>query len=381
MPDDIEARLFSVLTMLSTVSPNDKTYKIQKKAGSIAEDVLKTIPDHPGGFHYTIHAYDFPPLAPEAIRVARNYYKIAPEIPHTLHMPSHIFTRLGYWQESIELNTRSANAALKLPANGHVSHHYFHALDYLVYAYLQQSEYDQAKELAETLDTLNGPYQNSPTTAYSLAAIPGRLALEFQNWKEAADLKLNTNTNFSWDKFPQYEALIYFAKGIGAGRSGDIEVAQQSLQKLDELQKTFKDTVTHKYWINQIEIQKRAVEAWLLYAKNEKENAVDVMISAAELEDATEKNPVTPGSLLPAREMFGDMLMELNRHKDALQQYELCLKNSPNRFNSLYGAGKSAELIGDKKKAEFYFEAIKKISKNPDVKRERLNDVIKVSKI
>jgi hypothetical protein len=381
MPDDIEARLFSVLSMLSTISPNDKTYKVQREAGAIAEDVLKTIPDHPGGFQYTNHAYDFQPLAPEAIRVARNYYKIAPEIPHTLHMPSHIFTRLGYWQESIDLNSRSADAALKLPANGQVSGHYFHALDYLVYAYLQQSEYDKAKEIAEKLDTLSGPYQITPTTAYSLAAIPGRLALEYQNWKEAANLSLNTHTDFSWEKFPQYEALVYFAKGIGAGRSGDVEIAQQSLQKLDELQKTFKDTVTYKYWVNQIEIQKRAVEAWLLYAKNEKEKSLEVMRAAAELEDATEKNPVTPGSLLPVREMFGDMLMELNRPKDALQQYELCLKNSPNRFNSLYGAGKSAELIGDKKKAEFYFDAIKKISKNPDIKRERLNDVIKVSKI
>ena len=184
--------------MLSTVSPNDKTYKVQREAGAIAEDVLKIIPDHPGAFHYAIHAYDFPPLAPEALRVARNYYKIAPEIPHALHMPTHIFTRLGYWQESIDLNLRSAAAALKLPVNGQVSNHYFHALDYLVYAYLQQSEYDKAKEIAKTLDTLSGTFQPAPQTAYCLAAIPGRLALEYQDWKEAANLKLNTHTNFPW---------------------------------------------------------------------------------------------------------------------------------------------------------------------------------------
>jgi tetratricopeptide (TPR) repeat protein len=381
MPDDIEARLFSVLTMLSTVSPNDKTYKVQREAGSIAEDVLKTIPDHPGGFHYAIHAYDFPPLAPEAIRVAKNYYKIAPEIPHALHMPTHIFTRLGYWQESIDLNLKSANVALELPVNGQISNHYFHALDYLVYAYLQKSEYDKAKKIAATLDTLSGTYQYAPQTAYSLAAIPGRLALEYQNWNEAVNLSLNTHTDFLWDKFPQYVALIYFAKGIGAGRTGNIKIAQQSFEKLDELQKFFKDHVTYKYWINQIEIQKRAVEGWLLNAKNEKEKAVEVMISAAELEDATDKNPVTPGSLLPVREMLGDMLMELNRPEDALHQYELSLKNSPNRFNSLYGAGKSAELMGNKKKAEFYFNMIVKISKNPDSKRERLNEAIKLSKM
>ncbi len=372
---------FHVLAMLSTVSPNDKTYKVQREAGAIAEDVLKIIPDHPGAFHYAIHAYDFPPLAPEALRVARNYYKIAPEIPHALHMPTHIFTRLGYWQESIDLNLRSAAAALKLPVNGQVSNHYFHALDYLVYAYLQQSEYDKAKEIAKTLDTLSGTFQPAPQTAYCLAAIPGRLALEYRDWKEAANLKLNTHTNFPWEKFPQYEALIYFAKGIGAGRIGNIKIAQQSLEKLGQLQKSFTDTVTFKYWINQVEIQKRVVKAWLLYAQNEKEKSLEEMNSAAKLEDATEKSPVTPGALLPVREMLGDMLMELNKPKDALQQYELCLQKSPNRFNSLYGAGKSAELIGDKKKAGFYFDALEKLNKNPNIKRERLNDIIKVSKI
>jgi len=380
MPDDIEVRLFSVLSMLATVSPNDKTYKVQREAGAIAEDVLKTIPDHPGGFHYAIHAYDFPRLAPEAIRVAKNYYKIAPEIPHALHMPTHIFTRLGYWEESISLNLRSANAALKLPVNGNVSGHYFHALDYLVYAYLQESEYDRADEIKKTLDTLSGTFQVAPQTAYCLAAIPGRLALEFQNWKEAANLSLNTHKDFPWEKFPQYEALIYFAKGIGAGRTGNIEIAQQSFQRLEQLQKSFTDTVTYKYWINQIEIQKRVVKAWLLYAQNEKEKSIDVMISAAELEDATEKNPVTPGQLLPVREMLGDMLLELNRPEDALHQYELSLKNSPNRFNTLFGAGKSAELIGDKKKAEYYFSTIAKISKNPDSNRERLNYAMKMIK-
>jgi len=380
MPGDIEARLFSVLAMLATVSPNDKTYKIQREAGAIAEDVLKTIPDHPGGFHYAIHAYDFPPLAPEAIRVAKNYYKIAPEIPHALHMPTHIFTRLGYWQESIDLNLKSANVALELPVNGQISNHYFHALDYLVYAYLQQSEYDKAKEIAETLDTLSGTYQFAPQTAYSIAAIPGRLALEFQNWQEAANLSLNNHIKFQWDKFPQYEALVYFAKGIGAGRTGNIKIAEQSLQKLDELQKSFKDQVTYKYWINQIEIQKRVVEAWLLYAKNEKEKSLEIMTAAGELEDATEKNTVTPGQLLTAREMLGDMLLELNRPEDALHQYELSLKNSPNRFNSLYGAGKSAELIRDKKKAEYYFNAIANLNKKSNSNRERLSYAMKMSK-
>lgn len=371
LPEDIEARMFSVLSMLATVSPNDKTYKIQREAGAICEEVMKNFPDHPAAFHYAIHAYDYPPLAQNAIRVAREYYKIAPELPHALHMPTHIFTRLGYWQESIDLNLRAAAAAWKLPDGKQISNHYFHALDYLVYSYLQKSEYQKAKEIANLLDTLNGPFQTLPQFAYSMAAIPGRLALEYQNWKEAANLTL-THPDFSWDKFPQYEALIYFAKGIGAGRSGNIEIAQQSYQKLDELQKTFTDSESNKYWINQIEIQKKVVKAWEFYAQNELDKSLKMMSSVADLEDATEKSPVTPGQLLPAREMLGDLLLEMNKPKEALVQYELTLEKNPNRFNSLYGAGKSAELIGDKKKTKFYFSELLKLNNHSNSTRPQI---------
>jgi hypothetical protein len=249
MPDDIEARMFSVLSMLAMVSPKDKSYKIQIEAGALAESVLKIIPDHPAGFHYAIHAYDYPPLAPNAIRVAREYYKLAPEVPHALHMPTHIFTRLGYWQESIDLNLRSAGAAWKMPVNGQLSNHYFHALDYTVYAYLQKSQYEMAKGISDILDTLHVPFQSLPQIAYSLAAIPGRIALEYQNWTAAANLSLS-HLDFPWNKFPQYEALLYYAKGIGAGRSKNIEIARQSLQKLEDLQKTFTDVESNNYWID-----------------------------------------------------------------------------------------------------------------------------------
>ena len=378
MPEDIEARMFSVLSMLAVASPYDKSYKVQREAGAICEKVLETFPDNPGATHYAIHAYDVPPLAPQALRVASNYYKIAPEIPHALHMPTHIFTRLGYWQESIELNLRSAEVAKKIPVNGQISGQYFHALDYAVYAYLQQSEYKKANDIAALLDSLSGTFEPSPVTAYSLAAIHGRIALEYQNWKEAADLSLGY-TNFPWNKFPQYEALIYFAKGIGAGRNGNIEIAQQSFQKLEELQNTFENTEANKYWINQIEIQKTAVKAWLLFAQNEKEKSLETMIAAADLEDATEKNPVTPGTLLPARELLGDLYLEMNRPKDALIQYELSLKNSPNRFNTLYGAGISAELLGDSEKAKFYFTALLKNNKSSKSNRERLAHALNVT--
>ena len=368
LPEDIEAKMFSVLSMLATVSPNDKSYKIQLEAGAICEEVMKIYPDHPAAFHYAIHAYDYPPLAQNAIRVAREYYTIAPEIPHALHMPTHIFTRLGYWQESIDLNLRAATAAWNLPDGKQISNHYFHALDYLVYAYLQRSEYEKAKEIAALLDTLNGPFQTLPQIAYSMAAIPGRIDLEYQNWKDAANLSL-IHPDFPWNKFPQYEALIYYAKGIGAGRIKNIEITKQSLKRLQELQNTFTDLESNKYWINQMEIQKKVVEAWKYYAQNEMEKSLETMIEAADLEDATEKNPVTPGALLPAREMLGDLLLEMNRPKEALEQYELSLKHNPNRFNSLYGAGKSAELSGDIKKAKFYLSELLKLDKDPNSNR------------
>jgi len=372
LPGDIEAQLFYVLTMLATVSPNDKSYDVQREAGAIALKTLETIPDHPGGFHYAIHAYDFPPLAPQALRVARRYNEIAPEIPHALHMPTHIYTRLGQWQESIDLNLRSSAAAWRLPFNGQISAQYFHALDYLTYAYLQKSEYEKVKDIVAEIDNLSGTFQIHAATAYALAAIRGRLALEYQQWSDAANLSINDQQNFSWEKFPQYEALIYFANGIGGARSGNPEIAQLAYDKLNELQKILRDSKVKNYWVNQIEVQKTVVKAWQIFALSNKEKALEIMTIAAELEDATEKNPVTPGELLPVREMLGDLLLEIGQPDEALLQYELSLKDSPNRFNSIYGAGRSAELIGDNNKAKNYFKSLLDISKSSDLSRDRL---------
>jgi tetratricopeptide (TPR) repeat protein len=294
-------------------------------------------------------------------------------------MPTHIFTRLGYWDESIELNSRSAVAALKYPVDDQISGHYFHALDYLAYAYLQTSELEKAKNIVGVLDTLGGTYQPVAATAYCLAAVPGRVLLEYQMWSEAAFLSLNDHTNFPWNKFPQYEALIYYAKGIGAARSKNIEVTEQSLQRLEELQKTFLDAESNKYWIGQIEIQKKVVKAWELFAQNETEKSLVMMKSAADLEDATEKNPVTPGQLLPAREMLGDLLLEMNKPKEAFKQYELTLEKNPNRLNSLYGAGRSAELIGDKEKVVFYFTTLLKNNKSAELNNKRIAHAVEVT--
>ena len=372
LPDDLEARMFYVITTLGTVSPDDKSYKVQIKAGEMAEDALKVIPDHPGGFHYAIHAYDSPPLASQALRVAREYNEIAPEIPHALHMPTHIFTRLGKWQESIDLNLRSAAAAQKFPVNGEISLHYFHALDYLAYSYLQQSEYEKASSVVTDLNNLTGIFQSHPATAYAIGAIRGRLALEYQKWDDASNLSLADQSNFPLDKFPQFEALVYYAKGIGAARSGNIEVAKKSSLKLAELEEKLNKSKYNAYWTNQVNIQKRVVEAWETYASGDKKMALGLMIAAADMEDASEKNPVTPGQLLPVREMLGDLYLELGSPNEALLQYERSLEKCPNRFNSIFGAGKSAELSGDKNKANFYYTTLLENCKSSNLSRERL---------
>jgi tetratricopeptide (TPR) repeat protein len=372
LPGDIEARLFHVLTRLATVSPGDKSYIVQRDAGAIAEKVLEEIPDHPGGFHYAIHAYDFPPLALDALRVARGYSEIAPDIPHALHMPTHIFTRLGKWDESIDLNIRSAAAAWRLPVNGQISAHYFHALDYLVYAYLQQSEYDKVEKISASIDELSDAFQDHTATAYALAAIKARMALEYQQWSDAGNLLLEYQSNVSWKKYPQYEALVYFAQGIGGGRSGNPEIAKLSFEKLETLQSALGDSRASQYWKAQIEVQKTVVKAWQMYAENNIEKAKEIMFLAAELEDATEKNPVTPGQLLPVREMLGDLLLEMNLPDEALEQYRLTLVTNPNRFNSIYGCGIAAEQIGETNMAKEFFTSLLGLNSSSDLTRDRL---------
>ncbi len=372
LSNDLEAQAFYALTCLSTVSPSDKTYEVQKMAGALAENILETIPDHPGGFHYAIHAYDFPPLANMAIRVANNYSKIAPEIPHALHMPTHIFTRLGYWKESIGLNERSAKAAWRAPAGENVSLHYMHALDYLVHARMQMAETSIAEKIYKDLDKLKGPFQVHAGSAYAFASIPGRLAIENREWEKAAKLDVMHRNNFPWEKFPQFEAITHFVKGIGAGRSNQPEKAKQAAEKIAQLQTTFGNTPSKSYWYNQMEIQKTAVQAWQQYAEGEKFQAIQTMQLAADMESKTEKNPITPGEVIQVREMLGDLYLEMDQPAKALQAYKSALAHSPNRFNVLYGAGKAAELAGEKEKAKTYFSKMVEQQGTEASKREQL---------
>jgi tetratricopeptide (TPR) repeat protein len=369
-PEDIEAACFYALTHMATASPGDKTFTKQKQAGTIAEKVLAQVSDHPGAHHYLIHAYDSPPLAPKALDAARSYGQIAPDIPHALHMPTHIFTRVGLWQESIVMNKRSAAAALKHPAGSEVSLHYPHALDYLVYAYLQQADDQKARQVMEERLIVDSSFQTHIAASYTFTAIPARIALERQQWAEAAVLEPRLPNNYPIEKFPAMEAITYFARALGAARSGNVKMANQALEKLTALHK--KAEKISAYWAKQIEIQRLSAMAWVMYQEDRKKEALNVMQKAADLESSTEKHPVTPGEILPARELLADMLLDMGRYREAQAEYETALKRSPNRFNSLYGAGLAAELGSNKSRAVLYYKKIIEITETVKTDREQL---------
>ncbi len=352
-PNDQEIKAFYALSLISTADPADKTYAQQKRAGRLMEEVLQVIPDHPGGFHYIIHAYDYPELAQQALQAAARYDDIAPEVAHALHMPTHIYTRLGMWPQSIEWNLRSASTSFKNAEGGIKSMHYFHALDYLVYAYLQTGEDEKAIKIVNEVHQLKGPFQAHASVAYALAAADGRLALERQQWSQAASIKARQPQHFDWDKYPEFEALTYFAIGIGAARSNNIEKAEQALENMARLQQL----VANPYWKTQIEIQKTSIKAWTAFAKNNKEEALKLMQLAAQQEAATNKHAVTPGELLPASELLGDMLLALGKPAEAITQYEAALKRNPGRLNGITQALVAAKQLGNKEK-EKYFSAL-----------------------
>ena len=372
-PEDYEGAAFYALAQLSTVDPTDKTYSKQRQAGALAEQVLASVPDHPGAHHYIIHAYDNPALSAGAVDAARGYSGVAPEIPHALHMPTHTFTRLGLWQESIEWNRRSADAALKRPVGEETSLHYFHALDYLAYAYLQGAEDRRAVAVLAELQAVEPPYQPHLASAYTFAAVPARLLLERQMWEAAANLEPRSPAAYPWDTAASSEAITYFARALGAARSGRFEQARADLGTLAELQKQV--AASSPYWGTQVQIQRLSALAWLQFEEGERETGLVTMQRAAELEAGTDKHPVTPGEVLPAGELLADMLMEVGQYPEALAAYEAALERAPNRFNSLYGAGMAAAKVGEMTKASAYFAALLEVSEGSDTDRPRLVEV------
>lgn len=369
-PDDPEAALFFALSQIATADPGDKTFAQQAQAGALAQKILAKYPDHPGAHHYVIHGYDYPPLAERALGVARQYGDVAPDVPHALHMPSHIFTRLGLWPDSIAWNTRSAAAALVHAQPGITSNHYLHALDYLVYAYLQRAQDQKAKAVVEQMKPLKGPFNQQIASPYSLAAAPARLALERQQWAEAVKLEPRTPEGYPWDAAPAMEAITHFARALGAARGANDAVASISLARLEVL----RDQAARNsaYWAKQIEIQRLSALAWWRFTTGDRGAALGTMEQAAELEASTEKHPVTPGEVLPARELLGDMLLEMGHHQEALAAYTAALARSPNRLNSQYGAGHAAELSGNKPQALLFYQSLVEQTAEADTPLERI---------
>ena len=344
-PEDVEATVFYALSLLGSATslPPDKTHARQKKAGALVEPILKTQPSHPGVAHMVIHAYDYPDLAPQALEAARMYAKIAPESPHALHMPSHIFTRLGLWQESINSNLDSAAAAHKV---GDLKEE-LHASDYLVFAYLQTGQDQKAYNVFHERkpgDVAAAQFQG----VFSEASMPARYVLERHQWAEAAALR--DPQGFPGGRYAWADASIYYARALGAARTGRLDQARRDIAKLDAASKTLKD-LKEDYWAGQVEIQKAIASAWLTFAEGKKSEALAQMRSAVALDDAADKHPVTPGSIIPPRDLLGQMLIELKQQAAALAEYEKLIAREPNRFAALYGIGQSAELAGQGEKA------------------------------
>jgi hypothetical protein len=362
-PQDQEATIFYALALAITAPPTDKTYANQLKAGALLEQLFAAQPNHPGLAHYIIHAYDVPPLAPRALDAARRYSEIAPSAPHALHMPSHTFTRVGDWERSIDANLASAAAAR---AAGSVAEE-LHASDYLTYAYLQTGRDADARQVRDNVDAMRNRFDPSasgsaaPPTAgfFALAAIPARYALERGDWAAAMALE----TRKSPVRFA--DAISDFARGLGAARSGHAAEATAAVSRLQALQDELA-TAHEAYWAEQVNIQRQGVSAWLAFAEGHRQEAVDLMRAVAAREDATEKNAVTPGPLAPARELLGEMLLEIGRPSDALPEFETALEHEPNRFRSVAGAASAARQSGNEEKATRYYGMLLQICAKGD---------------
>jgi hypothetical protein len=363
-PQDHEAQIFYALALASSEDPADKTYAARLQAGAILEKLFHQEPEHPGLAHYIIHTYDVPVLAGRALVAARRYSEIAPDAPHAMHMPSHTFTRTGFWQESIDSNVAAAAAARR---EGQTAEE-LHATDYEIYAYLQTGQDEAARRIVNSLPEISSRFDPkavisgaaSPATGYfALAAIPARYALERRDWKQAAQLPLR-DTPFSYT-----DAMTWFARGLGAARLGQPPLANESAAALQQIRERLAKA-GENYWARQVEIQELAVRAWAALAESKKEEALRQMKAAAELEDGTEKSAVTPGPLAPARELLGEMLLELNESAQALEQFEATLKQEPGRLRALYGAAHAAELSGDRAASQKYFREVSKVCVRAD---------------
>jgi hypothetical protein len=361
-PEDTEASILHALATSANFDPTDKTYRNQMRAASILEPLFKAQPEHPGVAHYLIHTYDYPPIAKQGVEAAKSYAAIAPDAPHALHMPSHIFTRLGLWQDSIASNRASATAAGDATFDGH------HASDYLVYSHLQLAQDDAAR--ASMKQSLAMKPIDNFGAAYAYAAMPARLALEGGDWEAATSVVLPFADTYPWEKYPQAEAVNAFAKGIGAAQSGDAAVAREQQARLVAL----RDATKLPYWVEQIAIQADIVGALALCADGNQQDCIGALKQAAAREDATEKHVVTPGPILPARELLAETMLAINQPGEAFSEFEAVLAKEPNRYRAIAGAMQAADQAGDAEKGRAYADMLLQQASQADTKRNSLQE-------
>jgi tetratricopeptide (TPR) repeat protein len=345
-PNDDEAQIAYAITLNTSASPADKTYAQQTKGAAILEPISKRLPQHPGVTHYLIHLYDYPATAANGLSAADRYAKIAPAAPHAQHMPSHIYTRVGYWQQSIDSNTASAKAARTEKAFDDQ----LHGQDYLVYAHLQLGQDKQAREIIDDMMQLADRNLIVPGS-FALAASPARYAVERSDWRAASDLTVRAN------RFNQVMAVSHFARALGAARSGNPESAKADIAKLVELRDKLREA-KDAYWSEIVDIQGQVAAAWVLHAEGKYDEALKAMSAAADAEDKTEKHAVTPGPLAPARELYGEMLLDRGMAKEALAAFEATKAKEPNRFHGFLGAAKAADKLGDKAAAKTNYQKL-----------------------
>jgi tetratricopeptide (TPR) repeat protein len=357
-PNDDEAQIYYALALNTSASPADKTFANQLKGAAILEKIAQRQREHPGVSHYLIHLYDYPPIAEKGLAAARRYAKIAPDAPHALHMPSHIFTRVGYWTESIASNAKSAEVA----KDSKEFHDQLHAMDYLVYAHLQLSQDGKAKAVLEQMKAVTGYTETFFVGPFAVAASPARYAIERGAWAEAAALEIKANPA------PHVVAMTHYARALGAVRTGNVAAAKAEVSKLDDLHKVLVDR-KDAYWSGQVDIQRLVVTAWVLQAEGKLVEALQTIAAAAAAEDKTEKHPVTPGPLAPAREQYANLLLEHGKAKEALAEFQSVLKKEPNRLLTYVGGARAAAKAGDKPTAQRYYAKVVELAAAADTVR------------
>ena len=345
-PQDDEAQIYYALALNVAASPTDKTYALPLKAAALLEPIFHRKPQHPGVAHYLVHSYDYPPIAEKGIEAARRYAAIAGSSPHALHMPSHIFTRVGHWRESIASNLISAKTA----KDDNEPDDQLHAMDYLVYAHLQLAQDEKAREALEEMRNMAGVNMARHTGPFALAASAARYTMELGDWTAAARLPVSAT------RFGHVDAISHFARAIGAARSGSLDAAKTEIAKLNELSEKLRGA-GEAYWAEQVDIQRQVAEAWALYAQDKHQEALHILQAAADAEDRTDKHVVTPGPLIPSRELYGAMLLSQGQHREALAAFEATLQKEPNRLGAMLGAAKAAEQGGSTDRARHHYQS------------------------